>query len=116
MNTTDKPATFDDAMSTLRRWYYDEIRSLAAEAVREFPFPADENDDDENEEPRADWLHETIDGHEFVIYTVKAQAVILASDSHDAMEDETGEKGTDEQRAYFAMLADVREQIEADRN
>ena len=117
MKATDKPATFDDAMNILRRWYHDEIRSLAEEAVLEFPFPADENDDDENEEDRDTWLHETIDGHEFVIYTAKAQAVALASDNADAEEDETGEKSTDDsRRAYYAMRADVREQIEANRS
>jgi len=108
----ETPATFDDAMRILRRWYHDEIRSLAEEAVREYPFPAD----DENEEDRDTWLHETIDGHEYVIYTAKAQAVALASDNADACEEEMGQKPeNDGIRAYFAMLADVREQIDANR-
>ena len=94
-------------MSLLRSWYWDEIRSLAQEALKEHP------DDDEK---REDWLHETIDGHEYVIYTAKAQAVLCISESHDAMKDETGETGTDEQRAYFAMMADVRDQISAEQS
>lgn len=113
----ETPATFDDAMRILRRWYFDEIRSLAEEAFKEYPIkredPDDDRSSDENEEDRDTWLHETIDGHEFVIYTAKAQAVALCSDNADAEEDETGEKSTDDsRRAYFAMRADVREHME----
>jgi hypothetical protein len=115
--TQEAPATFDDAMRILRRWYFDEIRSLAEEAMKEYPVkredPDDDRSSDENEEDRDTWLHETIDGHEFVIYTAKAQAVILASNNPDAEEEETGEASTDDsRRAYFAMRADVREHME----
>lgn len=115
--TQETPATFDDAMRILRRWYFDEIRSLAEEAMKEYPVkredPDDDRSSDENEEDRDTWLHETIDGHEFVIYTAKACAVALCSDNADAEEEETGEKSTDDsRRAYFAMRADVREHME----
>lgn len=85
----------------LTRWYYPEIRELAEEYLRQ---PEDERDE---------WLHETIDGHEFVIYTYKARLVLVATDHPDDMRDELGHSGTVEQQAYFAMVRDVRDQAAA---
>ena len=98
---------FDEAISHLLRWYRDEVRSLAQDAVSEHP---------DDEEARREWVDETCDAHEFVIYTYKAQAVLLASDSSDAYEEEFGaeERATDEVRAFWALRADVLDQIEAE--
>jgi hypothetical protein len=78
--------------------YHAEIRSLAEEYGKQ------------PEDTREDWLHETIDGHEWIIYTWQARCVLVATDNPDAYEGEMGEKpGTVEQAAYMAMCVDVRE-------
>ena len=109
---------FEEGTRALREWYWDEVRSLAAEALEEFPLTVatedDDEPDDENEQERNEWIEQTIDGHEFIIYTYKAQAVLLASDSDGAYEEEFGEPAKSyEQAAYMAMLTDVREQLAA---
>lgn len=91
---------FEQGTALLRQWYREEIQNLTKEALEQ---PLEE---------REDWIHDRIDSHGFVIYTHLAQAVILSSRNHDALENETGELGTDEQRAYHAMCADIREEIE----
>lgn len=107
---------FRDATDALRKWYWGEVRSLAQEALKEHPI---------DEEARDEWLHETIDGHEFVTHTAKAQGVLLASDNDGAYVDEMGEEAFAEAvreaggppwslMAYMALLADVREQIAAE--
>jgi len=92
-----------DLTETLRPWrkgYFAEIRSLVEECSK---VP---------EEAREEWLHETIDGHEFVIYTYQARAVMLATDNPSAYEEEKGEapKGP-KQAAYMAMMADVQDRL-----
>lgn len=90
--------TPEDALRVLYRDYMEDVRDLAREALTK---PEDERDD---------WLHETIDGHERVIYTHKARIVLVCSENPDAYEDEMGEKpGTVEQAAYMAIMADVRD-------
>ena len=88
-----------DLNETFRPWrqeYYTEIRALADEYQKQ------------PEESREDWLHEAIDGHEFVIYTYKARCVLVATDNPTAWEDEFGERSSGpEQEAYAAMMADV---------
>lgn len=57
-------------------------------------------------------LHETIDGHEWVIYTHKAQVVALVSSNADAYAEEIGEPPPDESaRAYMAMTRDVGDEM-----
>lgn len=109
---------YDQALTILRKWYYTEIRVLAKEALK----AAKKSDRDEDEFIQ-DWVAETIDGHEFVIYTGKAQAVLLASDKSGAYFDEFGGEDPMEggdiawsKLAYAAMCTDVQEQIQAERS
>ena len=82
--------------------YDNEIRSLASEYLKE------------PESDRDDWLHETIDGHSFVIYTWKARCVLICTDNPDAYEEDFGDKpGTVEAAAYAAMMRDVREMADS---
>ena len=98
-----KRTSYDDvteALRVVRAWYYDEIRSLADE-VRDACKTGDlENDDDVTR-----WIDETLGGHEFVIYTFKAKLVLIASDNEDEGEDAGAE--TPEDRAFYAMRADL---------
>lgn len=108
--------TLNDAINLIREWYYTEIRSLADAAISEvadYVKSEDDPDDDSVREHLDEWLHETIDGHQFVIYTMQAKCALLASDNEDALENETGETGTVEARCYYAMRADVSELLSA---
>lgn len=63
-----------------------------------------------------DALHETLDGHEWVIYTYQARHVIAHSDNPDYMIEEFGADAGgdmfDERRAYWAIYSDIMEQAE----
>jgi hypothetical protein len=53
-------------------------------------------------------LHETLDGHEFVIYTTQAQAVCVVSRNDGEYEEQFGEAPpSPEVQALYAMRADV---------
>ena len=74
---------------------------------------SDLSEEGEADQDPEDWLHETIDGHEWVIITWKARLVLVCSDNPDAYEDDMGEKPTSpEVAAYAAMQRDVREAAE----
>lgn len=107
----------DDARRALRADYYTDVRSIAREAIAEIAAGRIDGRDGLDE-----WIHETCDGASNVIYTGQAIETLLASDNWSAI-DETGlDPTTDDQglsgiltrAAYFAMAADVREQIEAE--
>lgn len=84
--------------------YWAEINEIAANARRE---AKDQGMD------LYDYLHETIDGHQFVIYTYKARHVLQYSSHEDAIFEELGDQTVESMSgiytpaAYFAMLADV---------
>ena len=97
-----------------RREYWNEIRRLAEWLSDNRPAElggegvvADYGEDAD----RHDAIHETLDGHEFVIYTHKARQVIVHSDNPDHMIDEFGSDCFgdmfDERRAYWAMMQDI---------
>lgn len=88
----------------MRAWYYERVEDLARGVLASIL--AGEVSD------LSDYLHETVDGTDLVIYTYKASAVLFASDNEDAGEQEMGEVSTVEGRAYWALLADVRERLE----
>lgn len=103
---SDEPS-LDRAFEEIRRWYYSEIRSIADEAIKEL---ASQGCDDEDSvrEWLTEWIDETTDGHNFVIYTFKAKCVCLASDNEDAYSDEIGESPPSvEAQACMAMRRDV---------
>jgi hypothetical protein len=106
--------SFEDAINALRTWHYSEVRSIADEAIREMH----DAKPDDRDEWLNDWLHETIDSHQHVIYTAMAKATLLASDNEDAYEQEIGstDGSTIEGRAFCAIMADVREHLDARRD
>jgi hypothetical protein len=113
----EKAPDFDEVMRTARRWYYSEIRDLANEAIKECLSKrgCPDGDTDERREWIDNWVSETTDGHEFVIYTAKAGMALAASDCDTAYEDSQGdgEAATAEVRACYAMRADVWQLLEA---
>ena len=94
------------------RTYWNEVASVAAEVTAE----AREHDRDISEV-----LWETIDGHEYVIYTAKAQAVLLHSQNDGALIEDCGGDAAAKDgvldwsaRAYWAMQRDVQEHEDFD--
>jgi len=97
------------AQNILRADYYADVRGIADDIVQAIKDGEVTNRDDLEER-----LHETIDGTQRVIYTYQAKCGLLASDNEDAYEDETGEQdATPEVRMYYALMADVREDLDA---
>lgn len=93
----------------LRRTYYSEISDMAADYAERIKKGAFEDRDAFFTD-----VHETLDGHEFVIYTFKAQCVCLVSDNEAAYVDNFGSEGLTkdgrinwEAIAYCAMEQDL---------
>lgn len=102
--------------SALRETYYKEIRAMAEDYTKRI-----KAGDFDDREAFMDDVHETLDGHEFVIYTFKAQCVCLASDNSGAMVDQLGSDGLTkdgainwEAMAYCAMEADLFARLDAE--
>ena len=90
--------------------YYEQIEAIAEECSKQ---PEDE---------QHDWLHQTIDGHEWIIYTWKAKHVMLWTDNEDAIWEEGSLRGLSchggytTRAALYAMMADVRDVISTRHN
>jgi hypothetical protein len=80
----------------LYKSYYNSVKNIAIEALE-----IDDTDD------RADYIHESVDGSEWVIYTHKARLVSVLSENVDACEELGDEPQKPESIAFFAMRADV---------
>ena len=104
-----------------RSQYYDEIRSIASNMAEEALSDNDWDRDAAEEDISDSRLHETIDGHQWVIYTAYNLDVIRHSDNSDAYVDNFGEadagsiikdrgiNGLHAVMAYCAMEQDVRD-------
>lgn len=68
--------------------YHDQIRSICQSAIDEYK---EHGGDEEPEEWFSDWLHGTIDGHQWVIYTWYNTQVLTHTDNRDAYWDMFGE-------------------------
>ena len=110
-------------MNTLE--YIEEIKGIAANLVCEAMQTSD-NDREEAEELINDsFLHETIDGHQWVIYYSYNNDVIENSQNdeyyreiydNESIGQIVADKGLDDLKtviAYWAMYADVQEELEA---
>jgi len=91
--------------------YYTEVQSIADDIREEW----------ESEGPDFDShgrLHETIDGHEYVIYPHLAQQVILHSQNDCAIFEELGPQEWSDwstafsQSAFFTLMRDVQDRLE----
>lgn len=103
--------------------YNEEIQDLATNLVEELMQEHD-NDRDIAEEAAHDRLHETIDGHQWVIYYAYNDEVLRFSDNDEAYQDvycnedlgalvaDKGIDGVKPMMAYFAMYQDVSELLE----
>lgn len=66
--------------------YQDHVDAIADDAIASI-----KNDEITDRNGLFDWMHETVDGDGWVIYTAKAELVLKYSRNKDAMKDETGE-------------------------
>ena len=104
--------------------YNEEIRDLATNMVEEAMSNNDNDSDAALEAIQEDVLHETIDGHQWVIYYAYNDDVLKYSDNCEAYQDcydneslgalvaEKGIDGVKPMMAYFAMYQDVSELLE----
>ena len=103
--------------------YNEEIQDLATNLVEELMQEHD-NDRDTAEESSHDRLHETIDGHQWVIYYAYNDEVLKYSENEEAYQGvydneslgqlvaERGIADLKTMMAYFAMYQDVSELLE----
>ena len=83
--------------------YLDDVEAIAADLVDHW-----RQNDYDGCDGWQQWLDETIDGHQRVIYTWQARCGLLVSDNADAQENENGEEGVGpEVKMYYALRADV---------
>ena len=97
-----------DSQTITHRDYWNQVESIARDVTSEARADGDD---------LYDRLHETIDGHEWVIYTYKAQQIIAHSQNDGAIEELGIECAITDgclnwsAIAYCAFEADVREQL-----
>lgn len=110
-------------MTLTKREYYEEINSIA-EALAKEAMRMRGNAREEAEELINDsLLHETIDGHQWVLYNAYNLEVLGASNNENALTDVCGDEaaaailvnegiqGLHQALAFWAMLTDVQELI-----
>jgi hypothetical protein len=95
-------------MTNTTQDYWKSVKSIATETREEYPNP----DDDE----RHDYIWETVDGSEWIIYYANNETVLDATNNHDAIDDVGLEATTDWKQsrmtcAFYAMLQDVNDEI-----
>lgn len=105
--------TISDALSILQRDYWNVVCGIA-EDLRDAVKSGEVSDVEEAET----WLHETVDGHQYVIYTHLNFRVLQFADNRDALSDELGAECLLRDgnvnwagMAYMALLADVRDRL-----
>lgn len=97
-----------DSMNEKYRLYHAEIQAIAEEYAK----VEQAYERDQSEQEPSEWLHETIDGHGYVIYTYAARLVDVISDTdgHDEYLFHFGEQcPSPEVAAFMCMQADVLE-------
>ena len=120
----EQEVTFADAYHALEKWYWEVVRDYADsysderdEAVKRVMKQEGLEDEDDVDQYDVDeymyeWLHETLDGCEEVIYTARSKAVLLASPNEDAYLEDFGETApTVNAAAMWALFRDVRDRV-----
>jgi len=119
-----QPPTFSEAYSALENWYWHVVREYAdeyadqrEESVKMFMEQEELDDEDEVDHCAVDeymyeWLHDTLDGCEEVIYTARSKAVLLASPNEDSYLEEMGEAPPHvHAAAFWALHRDILERV-----
>lgn len=105
-----------EGLALFRQEYYGDIREMAKD-YRQDIIDGEITSWDELDQR----IHEDVDSSQWIIYTFKAQCVLIASDNCDAGPDELGKDCCDfggpmmwSQLAYWAMRQDLVEQLDAE--
>jgi hypothetical protein len=99
-----------DAVAVLTRDYYSDVEGVVNELESQI-----KDGTIRTREQADEWIHETVDGHQRVIYTWQAKMGLLVSENEDAMAEELGESDVSPDpsvRMYWAMKKDVEEAVE----
>ena len=111
----DNPALRERAISLDEAWrvvehdYWDDVRGLVDDCKRAIKDGEVSSDEELN-----DYLHQSVDGTQRVIYTHQARVGLCCTENPDAYEDELGEKPpTVEAAMYYALMADVQRRLES---
>lgn len=121
--SADREQTVNDAVNVIRRDYYGEVQGIATDAIDHLR--AAYNDDgqrgEELRENLLEWMHQTIDGTQRVIYTFRAQLGLLVSDNAGAYIEGCGSEGATmgddlnwSALMFSALERDVYEQLDAE--
>ena len=104
-------------MTNTQQDYWNTVKSIATEARAEYPNPNDDArgvycDDDD----RSEYIWETVDGSEWIIYYANNETVLSATNNHDAIDDVGLEATTDWKQsrmtcAFYAMVQDVNDEM-----
>lgn len=96
-------AAYEDVIEELANWAIEAVKSREVESREAF----------------LDWVHKTINKHQWVIYTTRAQAVCLVSNNSGAMAEDFGAEGMVKDgepnwpaMAYCAMERDLYEELD----
>lgn len=104
----------DEAVRVLRAEYYQAVRSLVDEAMSEM-----KSGDITDREGLDEYIHQSVDGSYWVIYTRANMQVLFVSDNDDAYMDDFGEAPVDGGNinwaalAFAAMRRDVQDLLDA---
>ena len=104
---TETP-TYDEAWRVVERDYWDDVRGVVEECKRAVK-DGEVSDDSE----LSDYLHQSIDGTQRVIYTHQARVGMACTDNADAWQ-ECGDSLPDVSvQMFWAMQADVQDRLES---
>ena len=120
----EQEVTFADAYHALESWYWQVVRECAdmyadqrEASIKMFMEQEELDDEDEVDQCALDeymyeWLHDTLDGCEEVIYTARSKAVLLASPNEDSYLEEMGEAPPHvHAAAFWALHRDILERV-----
>lgn len=99
---------FKAAMEHASRWYAGIVNDLAERALAELRDAGPEDPWDWLN----DWLYEECNDHEVVIYLLRARMVAVTSNNSSAWEDVAEEWPGDSAVAFYALTADVRDNLQ----
>ena len=103
-------------MANTQRDYWNTIKSIAPDAREEYPRHCDRLICHVSDDARSEYIWETVDGSEWIIYFANNETVLSATNNHDAIDDVGIEATTDWKQtrmtcAFYAMLQDVNDEM-----
>ena len=99
----------DMTLREIEKQYRADVEDIAEEALEE---TKDEDSKHLRDEAISEFVWESVDSDQWIIYTYPAQLVPTISENRDAWQDMGFDKPTEAQIAYCAMEQDVMEAVE----